>query len=317
MAAEIHHREGLDGHRDHAFAQYGRIACVRAGGQSTAGVVISANPNTVDETGAPIGQVGEIALGDDLDAVLTMGLGLLRDWGCHIVRGPISRHTWYPFRCVTAGFDACPPLTGEPWNAPELAPTLRAAGFEDVAWYVSTWTHDSSEQIDHGQRAESRLLAGGYTVRPLDTAQLPLELARVHAATLASFRAPMNYMFTPISLPEFQLVVGPGGGGISPDLFLMCEDSRGELAGFCYTTAENGGTGSTPMASIKTLVVHPKHRGAGVGSALVGRIHERCRARGLTTVAHTLMREDGPSVAISSHGTGDVFRRYAVLEAPL
>ena len=45
-----------------------------------------------------------------------------------IVRGPVVRHTWYPFRAVTSGFERWPVLSGEPTNAVDLPdPDLRTA----------------------------------------------------------------------------------------------------------------------------------------------------------------------------------------------
>ncbi len=290
----------LEAARDAAFCTYGDLVRLD-------GVVASVNPHTCDDDGAPVGQVGGFS-GDAPG--LEEACAWLRQRGCRIVRGPIVRHTWYPFRAVTDGFDALPPLTGEPWNAPDLAPVLRARGFEDVAWYVSTWTQPQ-RQVTNTREYLARLRAEGYEVRAFDPGRVEQELALIHQITCESFSAPFNYMFAPISLEEFRLVVGPGGGGIVPDLFLLCHDRGGDPAGFCYTTREG------QYASIKTLVVHPRHRGAGIGSALVALTHARCHELGIGRVIHALMRQGGPSVSISNRGEHEVFRRYVVLERAL
>jgi len=295
--------------RDNSFSRYGAVAHLMDG---AAQCTVSVNPHTCDETGAPIGLIGDF--GDALATAATLepALQWLRERGCRIVRGPITRHTWYPFRAVLSGFDACPPLKGEPWNAVGLADSMQEHGFEQVAWYASTWTHDSQTQIGRSEEQLGRLETGGYRVRALDPARLEADLALIHDVTLRSFSQPFNYMFVPIDLAEFQLVLGPGAGGLDPELVVICHAPDGTPAGFCYTTVEG-----PDLASIKTLVVAPEHRGTGAGSALVAMTHATCRRRGLTRVIHALMRQGGPSIAISNRGGHEVFRRYAVLERAL
>lgn len=299
--------------RDAAFrASGGEVAHLLVGG---ARCTLSVNPRVEDPDGQPYGMIGNLVVPDDDDAteaLLAEALPWLRARACRRVQGPIVRHTWYAFRAVTSGFDACPRLTGEPWNAPWLVPRLERAGFAPVAWYVSTWTRDSRTQIDRSAEKLAALSSHRYHVREFDPGRPAEELALIHAVTCRSFVRPINYLFVPIGLPEFQCVLGPSGGAIDPGLFLICSAPDGSVAGFCYTTVEGA-----DLASIKTLVVAPEHRGAGVGSALVALTHVRCRERGLSRVVHALMRVGGPSVSISNRGGHEVFRRYEVLERTL
>ena len=297
----------LEAHRDAAFGSYGELHRLQVNGSSA---LLTINPNTPDELGRPIGQLGQLALSGSFSELWRAARPWFVSRGCAVVRGPISRHTWYPFRVVTDGFSAGPAMTGEPWNGPELADSMRSVGFEDVAFYVSTWTN-APLQIERSAHKLSRLREAGYSVRTLDPAQLNAELAWIHGVTVAAFSAPFNYMFHPIGLAEFQAVLGDGGG-LDPRMILLCTASDGAPAGFVYCTPEAGG-----VASIKTLVVHPAHRSAGVGGALVALAHETCRALGFRRIAHALMRADGPSVAISATGEHEVFRRYSVMEAAL
>jgi GNAT superfamily N-acetyltransferase len=292
--------------RDAAFCRYGQLERLSVDGSSC---TVSINPNTPADDRTPLGQIGSVVAGPDPRRLFDAAFDWLKARGCQRVRGPIERHTWYPFRVVTDGFGSRPPLTGEPQNGPNLAAQMKDAGFEAVAWYVSTLTQ-TDQQVVRTTDQLQRLKEGGFTVRCFDPAQAPKELALIHALTCRSFEAPFNYMFAPIDLAEFQVVVGPGGG-ITPDLFLICHDASGAPAGFCYTTVEGD------AASIKTLVVAPEHRGSGLGSALVALTHRRCHELGIRCVIHALMRQGGPSVSISNRGDHSVFRRYEVLERAL
>ena len=299
--------------RDQAFSRYGEVDHLVVG---TGRCTVAVDPMSRDETGKPLGLLGDLVFEDDpdaLDALLGPAFEWFRQRGCAKVRGPITRHTWYPFRLVTEGFASHPRLSGEPWNAEYFGPRLGEAGFRPVAWYVSTWSRDQSRmQIERSQTKVDRLRQAGYVVRPFDPSRAPSELARLHQVTHAAFSAPFNYLFRPIDVAEMRLALGPSLGALDPRLLLLCETSQGSPAGFVYVTREGA-----DVASIKTLAVSRDHAGAGIGGAIVAMAHQVCQALGLRRVAHTLMRVGGPSTAISDTGGHEVFRRYEILERSL
>ena len=243
-----------------------------------------------------------------LGPVVAEALDWLLAQGCRAARGPILRHTWYPFRLVTEGFDTLPPLRGEPWNAPWLSGALADLGFVPMAWYVSTVTSELDTFLARARGHADRTRAAGYTLRPLDPSR---DLPTVYAITLRAFAHPDNMLFHPIEPDELRLVTGEPDR-LAADFVSLAYAPDGEPVGFCFVAREG-----PELASLKTLAVVPEHRRSGVGMALAHAAHAACRDAGIRRMVHALLRVDGPTTRMSARGDGPVFRRYALVERAL
>jgi len=297
--------------RDAVFSRYGAVAHLEVNGATC---TVSINSRLSDESMDSLGFVGDLKF--TTAAGLTLVLEAASEWlkarGCVRVQGPISRHTWYPFRLMTHGFDAAPLFEGEPEHPPELHALLQNAGFTDVAWYVSTWSNNPEPQIELAGESTELLLSQGYSFRSLNPDRMSEELAAIHSIVCDSFSQPWNYLFHPISFEEFQLVLGPSASELEPALVRMCIGPQGDLAGLVYSTKEAENT-----MWIKSATVSPAHRGKGLCTALVGDLTKLCVDAGFQRFAHALIRSGGPSDTISAKGRTEVFRRYAVMEKQL
>jgi len=297
---------------DDAFREYGHVAHLQDRGSR---ITVSINPRVVDDSDAPVGCIGNLVLETNADRLMDAAHTWLRTRGARVVRGPIVRHTWYPFRAVTEGFDNWPALSGEPWNTPALVTCLQAFGYEERWRYLTTRTND----LTFSPKLASKLRqfrASGFRIRSLDAKQLLPDLSVIHRLINHSFAPPQNTMFAPITMQEFLLVLGisgesSGGFSIDPDWVHLCFTADDVPAGFLLMTNEGA------MASIKTLCVAPEFRGSGVGGALVAQAHMVARSSGARWVAHTLMADTGPSMSITSASRHEVLRRYAVFERTL
>ncbi len=297
----------LEARRDAAFLRYGELAVHRNGAAVARSFF---NPRLPRQAGEVVGLLGDLALGSAAEtrAVLDAARAWLRDRGCTTVRGPVTRNTWYGFRAMVAGFENGPPYPGEPANGPELPAALTESGFLPFASYV-TWVLETPEaQLDGTRRQVARAHAAGYRIRALDPNQRDAELRAIHHVVLNAFDEEMNYLFHPIDLEEFALVLGPGA--LAAATVWLAESAEGEVAGFFYTYPSRYGIVA------KTLGVSRTHAGRGVAALLTAAVHEDAMRQGSIPVVHALMRADGGSLALSAHGTGSgaarLLRRYAV-----
>jgi len=295
--------------RDAAFLRYGRLRRFEHGG---AALVAAIHP-----TFPTVGAIGDLDadVPEVLQPILDDAEAWLKDQGALEVQGPITRHTWYPFRAVTEGWDALPRLSGEPWNPQWIPGALEAAGYRRLVESVTTLTRALKVMSAGLASKRRRAEAAGYRFRPL--AGLP-DLESVLSVVNRSFKSPENHLFAPIELPEFLLVLGvQPSGSTSPAAagtllqslpgVWLCEAPSGEVCGFVYVTFEGQGLGS-----LKTLAVLPEHAGAGLGGALAAVAHDVGLSLGLSAMAHTLMIADGAATSLSSVGGCPVTRRYAV-----
>lgn len=295
--------------RDAAFLRYGRLRRFERDGTSLVAAIHPAFP--------AVGTVGDLAVEspDEVPGLLGDAERWLREQGAVEVQGPISRHTWYPFRAVTDGWDALPRLSGEPWNAPWLPGALVTAGYAPLVESVTTLS-ESLDVMSAGLAPKRRRAeAAGYHFRPMaGLAGLASDLAAILSVVNRSFKAPENHLFAPIDLKEFLLVLGlpPAAGNAAPLLepfagVRLAESPTGDVCGFVYVTLEGQGLGS-----LKTLAVVPEHAGSGLGGALAAVAHDVGLSLGLRAMAHTLMVVDGAATSLSSVGGCPVVRRYAV-----
>ena len=300
------------GARDRVFRRYGDIEHVFT---AYSCATVSLHPDVPNSQGESVGYIGHMVLGPDASDFLAAAHQWLKAKGAKVVRGPVVRHTWYPFRAVTDGFARWPRLTGEPWNEPRLPAQLEAAGYGVHRRYLTTYTN----QVMQVEQSEAKLRTfqeSGFALRTLDPSNLAADLVAIHQLIHESFKPPQNTMFVPIDLEEFLLVLGvtPDARSESPiDPFWvrLCVAPDGTTAGFIFMTREGD------LASVKTLCVSPRFGGLGLGGALVALGHRIARSAGVSWVAHTLMSDTGPSMSITAAGGHEVLRRYALYERAL
>jgi GNAT superfamily N-acetyltransferase len=263
-----------------------------------------------------LGYLGHYAVADpeSAPALFRHACDRLAAEGCTLAVGPLDGNTWQRYRLLTERGSE-PPFFLEPDNPDEWPGQFSAAGFAPLARYCSALNPDLGA-AGVGPELAEKVAARGITVRPLRPEAFDEELRRVHALSLLSFRD--NFLYTPITLPDFLSQHTPIRPYLRPDLVLLAERA-GELVGYIFAIpdllqAQRGVPVDTVI--VKTMAVHPDCAGAGLGNLLMGRCHEAARAAGFTRAVHALFHEANRSGKISAH-TARIIRRYTLFARPV
>jgi len=261
---------------------------VRRDGRPVGRAAAIVNPRLRDG-GAPIGQVGHLALADDPEAagaLLSACEGWLRERGARRVLAPMNGGVHLAHRALVAGFDR-PPFLLEPRNPPWLPALLEGGGYAPVhRWRTWELSHDGFAPLERRLAAIGRRGAPGAEVIWLDTAADPMgALARVHALLDRAWAGHVGW--APISLEELAasfgvllpllpprhvaVLLGPDGrdggfGFMLPDWIDEVRALRGDASGWGRWMA----TSPLPRRVIAhTVAMVPEARGLGSGALLI------------------------------------------------
>lgn len=264
-----------------------------------------------------LGLIGEYSdTSDDAAAILlTAARERLRSAGCTLAVGPMDGSTWRRYRFMTERGKE-PEFFMEPANPPEWPARFIASGFEPLAEYYSALNRDLTWADPRVPRIEGRINETGVTIRPLDRLWFDDDLRRIFQISLAAF--PDNFLYTPISEPEFMAMYRQIEPHLAPDLVLLAE-CAGEPVGYVFALPdlEEARRGETPRTVIvKTLAVVPGRRVAGLGTLLLHRVQQTAHRLGFRRAIHALMHESNNSRNLSGH-YAETFRRYTLFSRRL
>jgi L-amino acid N-acyltransferase YncA len=263
------------------------------------------------------GVIGHFAAVDEPAALelLAAACDQLRSNACTQAIGPMDGNTWRRYRLVTER-GAAPPFFLEPDNPDSWPRWFAAAGFSILATYFSALNDDLAVADPRLPRTWARLEAAGVRLRQLNPADFGAELRRIYAVSCVSFRD--NFLYTPISEPEFLVQYEAIRSQVRPELVLLA-DRGDEPVGYVFgipdfAQAQRGEAVDTVV--VKTVAVLPGRAQAGLGNVLVARCQEAARALGFRRVIHALMHETNNSLNLSGH-YAKPFRRYALFTRAL
>ena len=207
-----------------------------AGGKTQGRVAAMVNSAIKDRDGTPVGTVGFFESVEDyevtrdlLDAATTW---LRREGGVARIWGPMNFDIWHGYRFMTAGFGERP-FYGEPGNKPYYPAYFRRYGFVDRQhWHTIEVTDRRPLEglISLGLPRCRELATAGYRFEPLNMADFPGELLKLHQALTLSFHDFLGY--TPISTQEFSALYAGLRYAADPRLLVFVYDTGGALAGF-------------------------------------------------------------------------------------
>jgi GNAT superfamily N-acetyltransferase len=273
--------------------------------------------NTPAYSGHRLGLIGHYAVrdADAAAAVLRLACEQLRVHGCTLAVGPVDGTTWNRYRLVTERGDE-PMYFLEPDNPDDWPDHWLTAGFTPLSQYFSAVTTSLGEVDPRMPDIVRRMGEQGITVRPLDVSRFEEDLRRIHTLSLLSFKD--NFLYSPITEADFLAQYLPLRPHVRPELVMLLEQGS-ELVGYLFGVpdllqAKRGLPIDTTI--IKTIAVHPRLLGQGLGVFVMGRFQQLSAELGYRRVIHALMQEDNRSRRISKHNARTI-RRYTLYARPL
>lgn len=252
----------------------------------------------------PIGRIGRLEAPEAMAAsrLLKQACTALQRQGCCVVLAPMEESTWEPYRLLEPDQSPAPAFSGESVHPPHWYPWLEAAGFRPWIRYVSTLAGDLSER-------RPGATFPGLRLQPLDAPAALARLEPLHQLVMEGFRH--QPLFQPLEPAAFARMAGPWLERMDPR-FSLVACAGDEPVGLLLAHGEGPGPGGLPRVVVRTLVVRPGRRWAGLGRLLLETCHHRAATAGLTAAVHALMVDPGPSRALS-RPYAQPFRRYALM----
>lgn len=268
-------------------------------------------------TGQRVGAIGHYFAGDAANAgrMLDHASRRLADQHCTVAVAPMDGNTWRRYRLLTERGDQ-PPFFMEPDNRDDWPTHFTDHGFAPLVEYYSA-VNDNLSQVDPRSASAMRHAeANSIGIRSIDMRRFEDELRSIHALSVVSFTN--NFLYTRIEEEEFVAQYRGVRELVRPEFVLLAEQGE-RLVGFLFIVpdllqAKRGQPIDTVI--FKTMAVHPKHRGAGLGGLLMGLGHDAARRLGYRRAIHALMHADNHSRRISNH-VARIFRRYTLYSRPL
>jgi GNAT superfamily N-acetyltransferase len=281
----------------------------------------------------PIGLLGYFEALDDLEAVSAMidtAIRWLREQGVSRVIGPMNGDTWHKYRLNAGPFDS-PPFLMEPYNASYYADLWQQCGFRVLAEYYSKHVPDVEAILPRMKQYYDRTLERGISYRSFNMERYDEELEVLYELSCEIFSA--NPFYRRISLREFKALYTDARAILRRNLVWFCQDSDGEYAGFVFSFPDYfaairkmGGKrnlwakvkfvlnrSKADTLNVKTLGAIPKHRGTGLGSALIYKAYREGVNQGYKKANMCLIHRDNISGRLDG-GMGRLIRTYLLYE---
>jgi GNAT superfamily N-acetyltransferase len=288
-----------------------------------------------DESGAPLGMLGQFEALDLPDAVhelLTAACAWLKSQGCHTVAGPIDGDTWHEYRFNLGPFDE-PPFLKEPHNPAYYPDHWEAFGFRTWQTYHSRRVPDIDAARDGMAQKWRSVRDRGFRFDGIDVDQFEHYLERLYAIVPEIFRD--NFLYSDITRDEFMALYDGTETLVDSDLAFILVAPDGRDAGFSFTfpdvaraVASMDGKKSvwakakyllhsrTEVGNVKTVGIMPDFQGQGLYTAMTYQFYEGMLGKGLTE-ANLCLMSDGNISASADGGDGQVLRRYAIYRLEL
>jgi GNAT superfamily N-acetyltransferase len=285
-AAFSEHNPWLKGRHARAFCTPGRVRC--------AGFFDPGSP--IEGQSAAFFGYWESQGDDEADAALS---AQVEDWaralGAQCLYGPVNFSTALGYRWRLSGNPDVPPFPGEPYNRSEYPARMERLGYRLCRRYLTQYIGPEHQKalLDRRRHRLESLRQQGFRFERVDPKEWLARLKDTYALADASFRE--NFAYTKPSFEQFSAIFGERLlATICPDTSVVAYAPSGELVGVFLVYPHYGplvvqGAGAKrvnvrelsfqvhapllaafpPVTNVlKTLAVHPSHRGNGLSEAL-------------------------------------------------
>jgi L-amino acid N-acyltransferase YncA len=244
--------------------------------------------------------------------LLDAASGLLKEYGCEFVVGPVDGNTWRRYRLV-CGTTTVPRFLMEPENPMEYPGHFIESGFEAIATYSSSIMDVQPQFLDAAKTEaspeESRILSR-VTIRPVDLDNFENELHTIYGIACDAFGD--AFLYAEISELEFIARYNRLRQIVNPELVLIAEYNK-HAVGFILAVPDPANSNSSIKTVIaKTIGRIKDDRFRGLGALLMAECHRRADKLGFSRMIQALYKDDNSSSIYSTLHNAHVFRKYAV-----
>lgn len=223
---------------------------------------------------------------------------IAKERGYNRVIGPMNGSTWHQYRlAVPSGRTFLGDVYHKSWYQEQFTD----AEFKPIATY-----HSSLSKL-RGKSAVSNA-----RLRDLDLDRFAEELRTAYDLSIASFE--YNLFYSPISFEEFSVMYTELRAIVDPRLVKFALDDIGKEIGFLFAIPDLFEKPSKTIV-MKTIAVHPDHRGKGLMSALANGVMSSAVSSGYTSAIYALYEASNLSGKLA-HG-GELIRTYHIYERKL
>lgn len=239
--------------------------------------------------------------------LLYTALKLAFESGAEQIIGPMNGSTWEDYRFSKKNNE--PNFLLEPCHPVYYNDQWISAGFQPLREYTSGIDRELPWDQSEILRREEELLAGGCTIRSIDTERFREELKWLYPLVTKAFSS--NYLYSVCSEKEFVEKYLRAMPLVQPGFVLAAADEKGEPAGFvfCYHNSLNK---KEKQLVVKTIARSPEKRFSGLGHVLGNRIVREARRQKYVALIHAFMIREGTSTGISGTYSGETYKEYTL-----
>lgn len=227
--------------------------------------------------------------------------------GAGYLIGPMNGSTWDNYR-FSEDHDH-PNFLLEPYHHLYYNRIFLANGFEIIGRYVSDidkkLLHDFPDLVNN----ERILYKKGIRVRPINMNAFEEELKKLFPFLNEVFGN--NFLYSPISWTSFLKKYLDAKKLIQSEFVLIAENTEKKIIGFVFSYRDAYNFAEKSLV-LKTIARDNSPEWRGLGALLLNQIVRLAAQKEFKSIVHAFMREDGRSIKLSRHFSGQPYKTHVL-----
>ena len=220
-------------------------------------------------------------------ALLESAGSWLKKEGAEECIGPMNYNTWFAYR-----FRVDNPqnqiFLWEPINPPEYVDYFKSFGMESLEVYQSRCSDKNEKVAEATEKSYQKALEHGFSFSPFEGEDFLLKnMEPLFKLSLTGFSK--NYLYEPISFPEFQALYVPIFKTFDFSTGHLAKNEKGDIVAFCFSFRDGNNL------VIKSIVVDPEYQGKGLSNALLHLCSKEAVRQGLIDFIGALFKKESIS----------------------